>query len=67
MCGRFTLRTPGRQLADFVGLPDVPDLPPRLLMAQRGQRTSRKPATKYPQLRKKLAKNKILAKQAMQR
>jgi putative SOS response-associated peptidase YedK len=33
MCGRFTLRTPGRQLADFFGLPDVPNLSPRFNVA----------------------------------
>jgi hypothetical protein len=33
-------------------------------MARQGKGAPRKPATKYPQLRKKLAKSKVLAKQA---
>src|SRR5689334_14632786 len=33
MCGRFTLRTKGKQLADFFDLPDAPDLQPRFNIA----------------------------------
>jgi putative SOS response-associated peptidase YedK len=33
MCTRFTLATPADEVADFFGLPDVPDLPPRYNVA----------------------------------
>ena len=33
MCGRFTLRTPVEDLADFFHLPDTPDLTPRYNIA----------------------------------
>jgi putative SOS response-associated peptidase YedK len=33
MCTRFTLATPADDVADFFGLPDVPDLPPRYNVA----------------------------------
>ena len=33
MCGRFTLRTPPRQIAQHFGLDEVPDLPPRYNIA----------------------------------
>lgn len=33
MCGRFTLRTPASQIADFFDLPDVPPLSPRYNIA----------------------------------
>ena len=33
MCGRFTLRTSGKAVADFFGLPEIPDLPARFNIA----------------------------------
>jgi putative SOS response-associated peptidase YedK len=33
MCGRFTLRTSGKAVADFFGLREIPELPPRFNIA----------------------------------
>jgi putative SOS response-associated peptidase YedK len=33
MCGRFTLRTSGKAVADFFGLPEIPELPTRFNIA----------------------------------
>jgi len=33
MCGRFTLRTPAKEIAEFFHLADVPDLRPRFNIA----------------------------------
>jgi putative SOS response-associated peptidase YedK len=33
MCGRFTLRTSGKAVTDFFGLPEIPNLWPRFNIA----------------------------------
>jgi hypothetical protein len=42
-----------------IGTPDIPG--GELLMAKINQRTARKPATKYPNLQKKMQKGKVNA------
>jgi hypothetical protein len=41
MCGRFTITVPAAEIAELMGLPELPAFAPRYNATQRYQRTTR--------------------------